>query len=794
MKIQTCWLLCCLAALAGCHEGETPDDSTTGVGGESEVGGGDEGGNGGEDSTTSTGGAGGEGGGGGGGGGETLCTPTAKQCSGLNVETCSDDGESWGLTATCPFLCEDGACVGECAPGSNQCNGDNVETCDAAASWQMTSTCTFVCIDGACGGECEPGATKCDGLVPQTCNDDGEWVDGSACPFTCSQGTCTGACSPGATACNGDVVQTCDANGQWQNTTDCPFVCSSGSCTGVCVPGAQQCSGDAPQTCNASGQWVTGSNCPFLCTAGACTGVCEPGSKKCTGTGTQTCNALGQWDAMVACPSPNNSDPVCIGNGVCGWDCEVGFDDCNGNPADGCEANLASPDTCGSCGNVCNEDGGTATCSMDSCGIVCDSAHSNCNGSPSDGCEITLGTTNNCETCGDVCTAPAHATGVCEPGGCDFICSGLWDDCNGNPADGCEQDVSDDDFNCGGCGISCYGGTCTNGVCSVPVEKVASASGVTSMALGTPVGVSAVFWTTSGGKVQKAPTTGGVAADLAIGQTGPEGIVVSNSQVVWSNSVAPKAIRSMPIGGGAPTDLITGHGPVELTHDGTSLFWTSRMDYNPCNCSDSSTTPIYKMGLGGGAATIINPEVNSGLYPSWPGLVVDGTNVYRLTWETNSAVSVIRSQNKTDPTVYGGAGGGIYVNSTFEFFTSGRYMAKNPQNDIVIWTTLTTSGPALVRAHDGQSPSLIALTPSLEVKSVTADNTHVYVIGRFGISLPYWVIRYPLSGGVAEYLVENQHNAGNLQVDATHVYWTIEGVKYGLAAPVLDPTVVRMAK
>lgn len=787
-KFHACLMLCFLT-LVGCSEDETPEDddsssTSTGIAGEGGgvEGGSDEGGAGGEaGATSSVGGA---------GGGDAVCTPAEKQCVGLDVETCNDAGTEWELTATCPFLCDEGACTGVCSPGSNQCDGDNVQTCNTEGQWETTSSCTFVCDDGACDGECVPGAGQCDGLTPQLCSDEGVWVYGLDCQFTCSQGACAGACTPNDDQCNGNTVQTCDDSGQWQNTTVCPFVCLADACAGSCVPGAQQCLGDAPQTCSAAGQWVTGSACPFLCAGGACTGVCEPGTKKCAGTSTQLCTASGQWEAPVVCPSPANTDPTCSGNGVCGWGCDAGFDNCDGQPANGCEANLASPDTCGSCNNECSSAGGTPSCSAGSCGIACDSDHSNCNGGVSDGCEVTLGTVLNCDSCGDVCTAGPHASGVCTGSGCDYVCTGLWDDCNGNAVDGCEQDVSDDDFNCGGCGVSCYGGTCTSGVCSVPVTKVAAVTNVTSMTLGT----SEVFWTTAAGQVQKSALAGGGVTNLATGQTGPEGIVTTGTQVVWSNSVTPKAIRSMSTSGGAVTDLITGHGPVELAQDGSNLYWTSRVDYSPCNCSDSSATPIYKMSLLGGAATIINPEVNSGLYPSWPGLQVDGTNVYRLTWETNAAASVIRSQNKTDTTMFGGAGGGVYVGATFENFFGGKYLVKNPNNDLVIFTNLTSSGPALVRAHDGQAPNLISVTPSLEVKGLAADNTHVYVIGRFAVSLPYRIIRFPLSGGSADYLVDNQHNASNILVDATHVYWTIEGVKPGLGAPILDPVVVRMPK
>ncbi|HWO18028.1 MAG TPA: glycine-rich protein [Kofleriaceae bacterium] len=53
--------------------------------------------------------------------------------------------------------------------------------------------------------------------------------------------------------------------------------------------------------------------------------------------------------------------------------CEsAAVEDCNGDPADGCEADLGAAASCGSCGNVCEAPvGGTATCTAGTCGFDC---------------------------------------------------------------------------------------------------------------------------------------------------------------------------------------------------------------------------------------------------------------------------------------------------------------------------------------------------------------------------------------------------------------------------------------
>jgi hypothetical protein len=53
--------------------------------------------------------------------------------------------------------------------------------------------------------------------------------------------------------------------------------------------------------------------------------------------------------------------------------CMQGFDDCNSEPADGCEADLSSTETCGSCSNACiTPTGGTSFCGLGMCDFTCD--------------------------------------------------------------------------------------------------------------------------------------------------------------------------------------------------------------------------------------------------------------------------------------------------------------------------------------------------------------------------------------------------------------------------------------
>jgi hypothetical protein len=151
--------------------------------------------------------------------------------------------------------------------------------------------------------------------------------------------------------------------------------------------------------------------------ASACPPGLETTSKTC---GTQ-CVSLNDpehgcaAEACAPCDVPN-AIPACV-NGACAlFSCALGYADCNASPVDGCETDLASPTTCGSCSTVCP-------------------------------------------------MAP-HAIASCN-GICTLECEAGWGDCNGDPVDGCETNLVEDHANCGQCGQGCLFGVCMNGQCFI---------------------------------------------------------------------------------------------------------------------------------------------------------------------------------------------------------------------------------------------------------------------------------------------------------------------------------------
>ena len=293
-----------------------------------------------------------------------------------------------------------------------------------------------------CVREVDPATlSPWNGMVPGT--DGGLGMDGGA-------GSDGGSCTPSAERCNdadddcdGAVDEDFDLSSDPQNCGACMMACmlpsatescSAGACTiASCEPGFGDCNDDASDGCE-----VDVRSSPAHC--GGCGNACalEHATASCT-------------DGACAIES-----------------CDAGFDDCDGDPSNGCETPLDTLTDCGACGVSCSVTGGTASCESGTCAIgVCeDPSTGDCNRDPSDGCEATLDTLTDCGGCGVACDLP-NASESCASGTCEIVeCSGDWADCDGDPSNGCEVDTGSDEDHCGACDNACSRrDRCRSGVC-----------------------------------------------------------------------------------------------------------------------------------------------------------------------------------------------------------------------------------------------------------------------------------------------------------------------------------------
>jgi hypothetical protein len=314
--------------------------------------------------------------------------------------------------ATCPndqFLCE-----------TNLQNDDkNCGECGNSCGDFELINMIGRCVKGACAFECSMRLDPNRNFMMQfrDCNnliDDGCEIDISDDPANC--GACGNACAAGER-------------------------CIKGRCG--CPPPLTDCHGRCVDTRSDDG------NC------GACDHECDPIATECN-------------------PPRPNTQSGCSGS-VCGKvKCMEGYGDCNhdldeaytdkGCRSDGCETNLQIPDpnNCGKCGlkclpgQECRDEGYGLQC-LDACakaGLTLCPLPTRC--------VDLLSDRDSCGICNNRCPLGAfdgayegHQVSSCSKGFCKLECVVGFGDCNNDPSDGCEVDLSRNPASCGSCGNAC---------------------------------------------------------------------------------------------------------------------------------------------------------------------------------------------------------------------------------------------------------------------------------------------------------------------------------------------------
>lgn len=347
--------------------------------------------------------------------GEEPCGTNEERCDGVCVNT-SRDAENCGacgMACAGGEVCSDGMCESECRPPLIDCDGACVDpTTDEANCGACGAACdgTQNCSAGECA--CRTGETDCDGTCTNVDND----------PANC--GTCGNACADGEACVRGE--------------------CTAGGCVG---PGLMMCGDECVDTLNNPEHCgACGDACPSgqVCVGGAC--ECPDPLLDCGGV---CANTQSDNENCGACGTACAGTDVCLA-GVCSDRC----DPLTMCPT-GCADLQTDPNNCGSCGTVvpvgfiCQ--GGMQVCppGTQDCGGTC----------------VAQNDPNNCGACGTVCADPTPA--------CLFDLGTGLASCQSNCPTGQTQcgascvNTQADNANCGGCGLSCGGGSsCLMGACS----------------------------------------------------------------------------------------------------------------------------------------------------------------------------------------------------------------------------------------------------------------------------------------------------------------------------------------
>lgn len=227
------------------------------------------------------------------------------------------------------------------------------------------------------------------------------------------------------------------------------------------------------EICRKDGDCIAGTTCePTATGRSVCT--CVTGTKPCRGA----CIPTASCCTVADCADDGNActTTACNPNGTCvhlnrpnGTACSDGnlcttADSCQNGA---CTGTPIICDTCQSCVG--------GTCSTVTDGTSCGAGLTCCGGE----CVDLNTSTSHCTRCGNAC--PAELPGAIvscgtvvddqDPNvvesGCLYQCFGVWADCDGNPSNGCETDLSKEP-NCGNCGVTCAEDQCCSGCKCVP--------------------------------------------------------------------------------------------------------------------------------------------------------------------------------------------------------------------------------------------------------------------------------------------------------------------------------------
>jgi hypothetical protein len=277
--------------------------------------------------------------------------------------------------------------------------------------------------------------------------------------FGCAADTCTPCALPNATTkCSNDscAVDTCVGL-----FADCVKNASDGCETPT----------NTLENCASCGQGCKLSHAITDCSDGVhCTiKQCDLGYDDCNTNPLDGCEIYVFGDVSNCstcghvCTPPNVGDTMKCSNGVCELDlCTPGSADCDKDNV--CEVNTTNDvNNCGSCGHICVYANAVASCVAGQCQMnACNSGFGNCNNNDVDGCEVNIqSNVSHCGSCNAPCSTAHGTSATCDQGLCSLTCDTGFDNCNGpaagaSPADdGCEIDLLSDKLNCGGCGGAC---------------------------------------------------------------------------------------------------------------------------------------------------------------------------------------------------------------------------------------------------------------------------------------------------------------------------------------------------
>lgn len=257
--------------------------------------------------------------------------------------------------------------------------------------------------------------------------------------------------------------------------------------------------------------------------------------------------------------------PKCVSSACAIATCDNGWADCDGNPSNGCEADLSLPQNCAGCTTACT---GSEVCTPTGCAATCPTGFISCSGAcrnPMSDPQACGNCTTNCGVHGS-CSSGNCGTQACDPNGYDPSACGP----------GCFACPSAPDI-----GSPVVGGACNAGTCEL-LYAAGNGGAFTSgwpstvlvQFLNNPQGIAVdgvnVFYSESG--IWQVSASGGAPQQIA--PDSPRFIALDSSFVYWN---AGSSIRRVAKGGGPATTIVTSQQPAlgGVAVDSTNVYWVS---------------------------------------------------------------------------------------------------------------------------------------------------------------------------------------------------------------------------
>jgi hypothetical protein len=318
---------------------------------------------------------------------------------------------------------------------------------------------------------------------------------------------------------------------------------------------------------------------------------------------------------------------------------------------------------------------------------VCTANRADCNGISADGCEVDLSSSAaHCGFCATACGTAGTSSVQCVSGACELHCAPNHIDCDGDPKNGCEMDMSTDVNNCGACGHDCQGGACQAGQC----QPTAVLVGLSSPRLLAPVGDTVslvrddsiepygrlihvhsptnnseaifdrappvavdgnadwVYWAIPSTAASGDPPNGeidryeeGTAIRAAVLRDGidPRGLAVDGKNIYWSDFTSNGIFQQSLGSDRTVTQLTTTATPaLSLVSDGTTLF-----------AANSNGNTLFSIPVGGGALSQLTGIPGKSTASSY--VAVDAKYAYAWFYDTFGVLHLeqLTKPNFTNP-------------------------------------------------------------------------------------------------------------------------------------------------